>query len=194
MPLPSDARFAPALRQPALRAGGYQRRAVYRPNTERPRTLRVMSQDSADKDGAKTVAVVRAEGGRFAVGSAGGPGRPKRGQTLAEQWRRETDWPKLRARLESIVHDTKAKHADVVSAARELLDRSWGKAVASHELVVSQGEAGPRIRSDATDDELLALIATADRVLDRDEDAGPAPAALPSVPQTSATNCDEGER
>jgi hypothetical protein len=97
-----------------------------------------MSQSSASKAGSELVPV-RGEHGRLAPGtpSLNPAGRPKRGQTLAEQWRRETNWPKLRARLEGIVYDEKAKHADVVAAARELLDRSWGRPLTTHDLTIT---------------------------------------------------------
>lgn len=102
-----------------------------------------MSESSASKGGQELV--TRAERGRFAVGvpSANPKGRPKRGETLAESWRRSTDWEKIRDRLEGIVLDQKARHADVIAAASELLDRSWGRAVAVHELAVTNGAAAP---------------------------------------------------
>jgi hypothetical protein len=116
-----------------------------------------MSESSTGKAGQE---LVRAERGRFAAGapSANPAGRPKRGQTLAEQWRRETDWPKLRARLEGIVHDAKAKHADVIGAARELLDRSWGKPLTSHELHVSTGEPERQYNLDALSTDEIRLL------------------------------------
>ncbi len=104
-------------------------------------TLRVMSHDSTSKAGQELAA--RGERGRLVAGtpSLNPHGRPKRGQTLAEQWRRETDWPKLRARLEEIALDPKSKGADAVAAIRELADRAWGKPLSTTELRLQTGNA-----------------------------------------------------
>lgn len=124
-------------------------------------TIAVMSKASAEKDGEKRpTALARAEGGRFAVGHKGGPGRPKKGLSLAENWRRETDWQAVRERLEKIVTG-KSRDADAVAAARELCDRAWGKPLSSHELRVTQGAPEPsdgeRLESMLTDAELAVI-------------------------------------
>jgi len=67
-------------------------------------------------------------------------GRPKRGESIAELYRRCTDWEAVRARLEKIVTSPKTRDADAVAAARELCDRAWGRPLSSHELTVRQGE------------------------------------------------------
>ena len=91
---------------------------------------------SADKVGEQT-ALTRTEGGRFGVGNPGGPGRPKRGLAIGEQFRRAVNWEAVRQRLERIATGDKSKDADAITAARELLDRGWGRPLASHELHVS---------------------------------------------------------
>lgn len=138
-----------------------------------------MSQESAEKDGAKTV--VRVEAGRFAVGNPGGPGRPRRGETRAEQVRRNVDWEKADARLVAILANPKSKDADAIAAYNALNDRGWGKPLASHELTVNRGDEGPRLRPDLTADELRAALAACDAVLETGGDMASALAA-PSVP------------
>lgn len=105
----------------------------------------------------------RDERGRFRAGgpSANPGGRPKRGWSIAELVRRETDWHKLRERLEAIVHDPKAKHSDAIQAAVVLLDRGFGKPDQAHRLEVTRGdEAGDEADlSHLSDAELRAALA-----------------------------------
>lgn len=123
-----------------------------------------MSQDFAESNGSKPPAasLVRREGGRFAPGTAGGPGRPKRGVPIGESWRRDVNWERMREVLETIATSAKAKDADRISAIRELLDRAWGKPLSSHELHVSQGEPEPRSLAHLSDARLAELLAEID--------------------------------
>lgn len=118
-----------------------------------------MSKQSAEKDGEKTVIVARAEGGRFATGNGGGPGRPKRGETRAEQVRRNVDWEKADARMLKILLDPKSKDADAIAAYRELNDRGYGRAVSQHELHVSRGDGGSYDLSALSDEQLAERLA-----------------------------------
>lgn len=121
-------------------------------------TLRVMPQDSAQKDGQESVAIARAERGRFAAGHKGGPGRPKRGETRAEQVRRNVDWEGADARMVAIIANPKSKDTDAIAAYNALNDRAWGKPLSSHELRVNPGDSAPadgeRIAALLTDAEL----------------------------------------
>lgn len=98
-----------------------------------------MSEQSTEKDGQ----VIRAERGRFAAGGPGGPGRPKRGETRAEQVRRNVDWEKADARMVAILTNPNSKDADAIAAYSALNDRGWGKPLASHELHVNRGDDAP---------------------------------------------------
>lgn len=104
-----------------------------------------MSDDSAEKDGT----IIRAERGRFAEGNRGGPGRPKRGETRAEQVRRNVDWEKADARMVAVMLDPKTKPADSIAAYVALNDRGWGKPMSSHELHVNPGDTERRYNVNA---------------------------------------------
>lgn len=69
-------------------------------------------------------------------------GRPPRGQSLAERVRRRVDVDELIDGLANIAADPAAKHADRIAAAREILDRGYGKALASIDVHAS-AELGP---------------------------------------------------
>lgn len=70
--------------------------------------------------------------GRFAPGNPGGPGNPHAadvGRLRAKFFAgiRDADVDKALATIREIMGDAKAKHADRLAAARELLDRVIGK-------------------------------------------------------------------
>ncbi len=151
--------------------------------------------DSSTKAGDETVALDRDQRGRFAVGRAGGPGRKPRGQTLAERARRIADPDELIEFLVSVVRSTKEKTTDRLAAAREVLDRGWGKALATVEI--TRGDADEHTFGHLSDDELrlelerLDRLAAGDRrlpeprVFDEDEHSAhrlPTDGALPGEP------------
>jgi hypothetical protein len=105
--------------------------------------------------------LVRDERGRFRAGgpSANPGGRSKRGQSIAELVRRETDWHKLRTRLEHFVHDPKTKPSDAIQAAIVLLDRGYGKPDQAHRLEVTRDDADETDLSHLSLDELRAALA-----------------------------------
>lgn len=68
--------------------------------------------------------------GGWAPGTSGNPrGRPRLGDALAERVRRRVDLDKLIDVLYAQVDDRGIAPADRKAAAKELLDRGWGKAV-----------------------------------------------------------------
>ena len=141
--------------------GGCSGRNRPAPNTDS--TLAIMSESSTGKAGQELV--TRGERGRLQPGTASlNPlGRKPRGQSIAELVRRETDWSKLRARLEGIVHSAKAKDSDAIQAALVLLDRGFGKAPQSHQLEVTRGDdAEEHDFSHLSLDQLRAALAERD--------------------------------
>jgi hypothetical protein len=76
---------------------------------------------------------VRTEGGRFAAGTRAGPGRPPMSSPMGKF--REVLWSEIKEHdiasaiqtLRDVMSDPKAKPADRIAAAREMLDRSAGR-------------------------------------------------------------------
>lgn len=137
-------------------------RLEYRPKPGCAGTIACVMSEPSDESNRAKPSLVRAEAGRFTRGTAPGPGRPKRGVPLSEQYRRETDWQAMRLVLETIALSTKAKDVDRIAAVRELTDRAWGRPLTSHELTVHQGDEGPRSFAHVSEERLRQMLAELD--------------------------------
>lgn len=103
----------------------------------------------------KPAAPARSDG-RFRKGQSGNPGgRPKLIGHVRELARAQTE--KSIRKLVQILDDKKAPHAAQVAAARELLDRGWGKPA----LPIGGTDDLPPVRStrELSEAELMALAA-----------------------------------
>jgi hypothetical protein len=97
----------------------------------------------------------------------GGPslnpgGRPKLGHALAEQVRALCDPAEIAAFLVSVMKGPQWRIADRMQAARELLDRGWGKAIVTSEVdaTVTTADQLPAGISEFTPEERRRWLAT----------------------------------
>ena len=77
----------------------------------------------------------KATAGSWKAGQSGNSrGRPKLGHALAEQVRALCDPTEIAAFLVSVMKGPHWRIADRMAAAKELLDRGWGKAIVTSEI------------------------------------------------------------
>jgi hypothetical protein len=108
---------------------------------------------------------------KFQRGQSGNPrGRRPRGESLAEIFRRGTNFDEILEILLGIVRNG-SRARDRIEAARLVLDRSWGKAPVTVDLRHGLDDAERQVsRFRQLSDEQLELLATVDALADDADD------------------------